>query len=60
MGFYEDQILPRGINWAMSGERFTKLRTQYLKDAGGKVLEVGFESKLNLPDSNSGRFVCLS
>ncbi len=49
MGFYEEQILPRGINWAMSGKRFSKLRQQYLKDVGGKVLEVGFGSGLNLP-----------
>jgi ubiquinone/menaquinone biosynthesis C-methylase UbiE len=49
MGFYEDQILPRGIDWGMSGERFSKLRRQYLKDVGGQVLEVGFGSGLNLP-----------
>ena len=49
MGFYEEQILPRGINWAMSGKRFSTLRKQYLKDVGGKVLEVGFGSGLNLP-----------
>lgn len=49
MGFYEDQILPRGINWTMCWPRFSKLRQQYLKDAGGRVLEVGFGSGLNLP-----------
>jgi len=49
MGFYEDQILPRGIDWAMSGERFSKLRQQYLEKVGGRVLEIGFGSGLNLP-----------
>ena len=49
MSFYEDQILPRGINWGMSGERFSKLRQQYLAGVGGRVLEVGFGSGLNLP-----------
>jgi len=49
MGFYEEQILPRGINWTMCWERFSKLRRQYLKDVAGKVLEVGFGSGLNLP-----------
>jgi ubiquinone/menaquinone biosynthesis C-methylase UbiE len=49
MGFYEEQILPRGIDWTMCWPRFSKLRQQYLKDVGGKVLEVGFGSGLNLP-----------
>jgi ubiquinone/menaquinone biosynthesis C-methylase UbiE len=49
MGFYEDQILPRGIDWGMSGERFSKLRQQYLAGVSGRVLEVGFGSGLNLP-----------
>ncbi|MCZ6514014.1 MAG: class I SAM-dependent methyltransferase [Nitrospinae bacterium] len=49
MGFYEDQILPRGIDWGMSGERFSRLRKQYLEGVGGTVLEVGFGSGLNLP-----------
>ena len=48
MGFYEEQILPLGINWTMCWPRFSKLRQQYLKDVGGKVLEVGFGSGLNL------------
>jgi ubiquinone/menaquinone biosynthesis C-methylase UbiE len=49
MGFYEEHILPRGVNWTMCWARFSKLRKQYLKDVGGKVLEVGFGSGLNLP-----------
>ena len=49
MGFYEDQILPRGIDWGMSGERFSKLRQQYLAGVSGRVLEIGFGSGLNLP-----------
>ena len=49
MSFYEDQILPRGIDWGMSGERFGKLRRQYLAGVCGRVLEVGFGSGLNLP-----------
>lgn len=49
MGFYEDQILPRGIDWGMSSERFSRLRKQYLEGVSGRVLEVGFGSGLNLP-----------
>ncbi len=49
MGFYEDHILPRGIDWVMSGERFSELRKQYLEGVGGTVLEVGYGSGLNLP-----------
>ena len=53
MGFYEEQILPRGINWTLCWPRFSKLRQQYLKDVGGRVLEVGFGSGLNLPHYTS-------
>jgi len=49
MSFYEDQILPRGIDWGMSGERFSVLRQEYLSGVSGRVLEVGFGSGLNLP-----------
>lgn len=49
MGFYEEQILPRGIDWVMRGEEFSKLRKKYLSDVAGDVLEVGFGSGLNLP-----------
>jgi len=49
MSFYEDQILPRGIDWGMSGERFSVLRQEYLSGVSGRVLEVGFGTGLNLP-----------
>ena len=49
MSFYEEHILPYGINWTLCWPRFSKLRKQYLKDVGGKVLEVGFGTGLNLP-----------
>ena len=53
MGFYEEQILPRAINWTMCWDRFSKLRKQCLKDVGGRVLEIGFGSGLNLPHYTS-------
>ena len=49
MSFYEEHILPRGINWTMCWKRFSKLRQQYLAGVSGSVLEVGFGSGLNLP-----------
>ncbi len=49
MGFYEEQILPRGINLMMSGKDFRDLRAQYLEQVSGEILEVGFGSGLNLP-----------
>ncbi|TDJ59640.1 MAG: class I SAM-dependent methyltransferase [Nitrospina sp.] len=49
MGYYEEQILPRGINWVMSGKIFRRLRAQYLQQVSGDILEVGFGSGLNLP-----------
>lgn len=49
MGWYADHILPRGIDFMMSGEEFSKLRAKYLASVSGRVLEVGFGSGLNLP-----------
>ena len=49
MGFYEEQILPRGISLMMSGKDFRDLRAQYLEQVSGEILEVGFGSGLNLP-----------
>ncbi|MGP0566962.1 MULTISPECIES: class I SAM-dependent methyltransferase [unclassified Nitrospina] len=49
MGFYEEHILPRGIDWVLSAERFHAVRQQTVAGAQGVVLEVGFGSGLNLP-----------
>ncbi len=49
MGVYDDQILPRVINWFMAGGDFTPHRKECLKGVSGDVLEIGFGSGLNLP-----------
>lgn len=49
MGFYEDQILPRGIDLAMRGGEFAQVRTRVLAGLAGEVLEIGFGSGLNIP-----------
>jgi len=54
MGWYTEQILPRAIDWVMSGERFRSLRAEALQGIRGTVLEVGFGSGLNLPCFTGG------
>jgi len=49
MGFYDEQILPRGINWVMGMQAYSVQRERALKDVRGTVLEIGFGSGLNLP-----------
>ena len=49
MGFYEDQILPRVIDVALSGREFTRLRARAASGLDGEVLEVGFGSGRNVP-----------
>ena len=49
MGFYDEQIVPRGIDWVMSWEVYSVQRKRALQDVRDTVLEVGFGSGLNLP-----------
>lgn len=48
MGFYNQVILPRLLDWAMSDPAFGKYRQQVLANVEGDVLEIGFGTGLNL------------
>ena len=49
MGFYEEQILPRFVDLALSGRQFARLRARVASQLDGEVLEVGFGSGRNVP-----------
>ena len=49
MGFYEQQVLPRFVDVALSGREFAKLRERVASELEGEVLEVGFGSGRNVP-----------
>jgi ubiquinone/menaquinone biosynthesis C-methylase UbiE len=48
MGFYSRVILPRLLDWSMSGPEMAQYRHQLLADVSGQVLEIGFGTGLNL------------
>jgi SAM-dependent methyltransferase len=49
MGLYSRVLFPRGLDWLMSRPPFPDIRQALLAQVGGKVLEVGFGTGLNLP-----------
>ena len=54
MGFYENEVLPRLINLAMSSRELDPIRARVSGSLKGEVLEVGFGSGLNVPHYPSG------
>ena len=54
MSFYEKYVLPKLLNLLMKSPDLTKLRSQLVPRAEGKVLEVGIGSGLNLPFYQKG------
>lgn len=49
MGFYSDQLVPRGTNVVMARKEFEPIRGRVAGGLEGEVLEVGFGSGLNVP-----------
>jgi ubiquinone/menaquinone biosynthesis C-methylase UbiE len=48
MGIYGRWILPRLLDWTMTGSPFAQYRQQLLAEVAGDVLEIGFGTGLNL------------
>ncbi len=49
MGFYEEHVLPRFVDLALSGKEFDRLRARVARELEGETLEVGFGSGRNVP-----------
>jgi len=51
---YKEHLFPAMLDWVMRNKAFSPLRTELLQGVGGRVLELGFGTGLNLdyfPDS---------
>ncbi len=49
MSFWERSILPRLVDFGMRGSTFREERPKCIRNAKGRVLEIGFGSGLNVP-----------
>src|SRR5262245_41481490 len=49
MSWYENNIVPRCVDFALSRRQFAALRARVAQGLRGDVLEIGFGSGLNLP-----------
>jgi SAM-dependent methyltransferase len=49
MGFYEEQVFPRGLNIAMGNKALHPVRRRVCAGLRGEVLEIGFGTGRNLP-----------
>jgi ubiquinone/menaquinone biosynthesis C-methylase UbiE len=49
MSFYSRQVFPRVLDYLLRGEEVSRSRRATLQPLGGRVLEIGFGTGLNLP-----------
>lgn len=49
MSFYRERVLPQLVHWSMRQATFEPYRRRVAGQAGGRVLEIGVGSGLNLP-----------
>ncbi|HET9228589.1 MAG TPA: class I SAM-dependent methyltransferase [Thermoanaerobaculia bacterium] len=49
MSFWKNRILPWFVHAALRGPELQEVRSEYLGEAEGEVLEIGFGSGLNVP-----------
>lgn len=49
MGIYNEQVVPRLVEWTLGTSGFDKYRASTTEGLSGRVVEIGFGSGLNLP-----------
>ena len=49
MGFYNEQVVPRLVEWTLGTSGFDKFRASTTEGLSGRVVEIGFGSGLNVP-----------
>ncbi len=57
---YRQFVLPRLMDWAMSGQELATYRAELLEQVSGQVLEIGFGTGLNLPYYSADRVTSLT